>query len=160
MGGYISRHVPAGGPSQPIQSIVPVDAKGVKMDPVPQFIQFQPPAQVLAGATGLVTYTVDVRDFICTHLGFTSQGVGVPVVGMVFNLQVTDVGASRTFQPFFWNSTAALGTNPATSDHGPLELPVPWRFSAKTTVRVEFQNTGTLACTPTVVLIGYLDKMG
>lgn len=160
MGRYDSRHMAAGGPSQPTQRIVPVDAKGVPMAPVPQFIQFQPAAQVLAGATGLVTYTVDVRDFICTHVGYTSQGVGFPALGMVFNLQITDVGASRTFQPFFWNTTAALGTNPATSDHGPLELPVPWRFAAKTTVRVEFQNTGALACTPTVVLIGYLDKMG
>ena len=140
--------------------LTPVDQKGVPMDFVPQIIEFEPAAPVAANATGLVLYTVDVRDFHCTHIGFTSQGVGVPAMGMVFRLQITDVGASRTFQPFPWNTTAAIGTNPATSDHGPLELPVEWIFQAKTAIRIEFNNIGTLACLPTVVLIGYLGKLG
>lgn len=142
------------------QPLTPVDQKGVQMDPVPQLIEFEPAAAVAAGAVALVLYTVDVRDFHCTHIGFTSAGVGVPAMGMVFRLQITDVGASRTFQPVPWNATAALGTNPATSDHGPLELPVEWIFQAKTAIRVEFTNIGTLACLPTVVLIGYLGKLG
>lgn len=156
MGAY-SRHV-AG--VRAGQAITPVDQKGVELADVPQIIEFEPVAQVAAGATAMVQYTIDVRDFHCTHIGFTSQGVGFPAVGQVFKIGVTDVGASRTFQPHFWNATSTLGTNPATSDHGPLELPVQWVFASKTTVRVEFQNRGTLACTPNLVLIGYLSRMG
>lgn len=136
-----------------------IQARQVKYASIPYFIQVQPAANVPAGSTVQVEYTVGVRDFICTNLGFTSSPVGVPAQGQVFNLGLEDVGMSRQFQPDRWNTTAVFGSNPALSDQPAFLMPVPWPFKAHTTIRIEFENIGTLACLPTLVLVGYLGQM-
>ena len=74
--------------------IQPVDQKGVKLQTVPQFIEIEPAANVVAGSSSRVLYTVGVRDFVLTHIGFTADGVGFPVRGMPFKVAIEDIGAS------------------------------------------------------------------
>lgn len=138
----------------------PVDPKGVPLERVPYFLQIQPAAQVAAGAIVQVIYTVGVRDFVATKIGFTSEPVGFPASGQQFEVAIRDIGTSIDFEPHRWNITPVVGTNPGDSDCAPLDLPVEWRFFARTSIRVEFENIGALACTPTLVFIGYLDKLG
>ena len=136
-----------------------IPANRVKYASIPYFIMVQPAALVPAGTTVQVEYTVGVRNFICTNLGFTSSPVGVPAQGQVFNLGLEDVGMSRQFQPDRWNTTAVFGSNPALQDKPAFPLPVAWTCRAHTTIRIEFENIGTLACLPTLVLVGYLGQM-
>jgi len=127
---------------------------------VPYFINIEPLLAVAAGVTSVVQFSVGVKDFIWTDLGFTSAPVGLPAAGQPFKLGMQDIGKSRDFQPAVrWHLTAAIGTNPGVADATPLKLPVPWKFSAKTTISVTFENIGTLACLPTLVLIGFLDQI-
>lgn len=146
--------------NQGLPQMTPVDRKGVALEPVPQFIEFEPPAAIAAAATGQVVYTVGVRDFVCTHIGFTSQPVGLPLAGQRFKISIRDIGSNTSFEPHRWNTTSALGRPTATGALQPFALPKEWRFLAKTSIRVEFENVGALACTPNLVLIGYLDAMG
>lgn len=126
---------------------------------IPYFINIEPLAVVPAGSTVQVEYTVGVRNFICTNIGFTSSPVGFPAAGQNFKLGIEDVGMSRQFQPDRWNMAAVFGVNPALADQPAFKLPVNWPFRAHTTIRVEFENIGTLACLPTMVLTGYLGQM-
>ena len=136
-----------------------IPANQVKYASIPYFVNIEPLAVVPAGSTVQVEYTVGVRNFIVTSIGFTSSPVGLPAAGQVFKLGIEDVGMSRQFQPDRWNMTAVFGSNPAVSDQPAFELPVPWPFRAHTTIRTEFENIGTLACLPTLVLVGYLGQM-
>lgn len=145
--------------NQGLPAMTPVDRKGVPVEPVPQFIEFEP-AAIAPAATGQVVYTVGVRDFVCTQIGFTSQPVGLPLAGQRFKLSIRDIGSSTSFEPFRWNATTALGANVGIGMTQPFQLPVKWRFLAKTSIRVEFENIGTLPCIPNLVLTGYLDAMG
>ena len=147
------------GISQGLPSMTPVDRKGVPLAKVPQFIEFEPPAAVAAGATGQVIYTVGVRNFICTHLGFTSAPVGVPLADQRFKISIRDIGSNTSFEPHRWNTTSALGRNQGIGDVKPFRLSVEWEFQAKTSIRVEFENIGTLPCMPNLCMIGYLDAM-
>lgn len=138
--------------------ITPLDTKFAARERVPYFIHIEPTAQVAAGALVTVTYTVGPRDFVVTHIGWTSEGVAFPSgAGMPFKLNIQDVGASTYFAPFRWLARAAFGNNPNTSDNSAFELPVEWRFKAQTSIIVEFENIGAINCTPYLVLVGYLD---
>ncbi len=131
----------------------------VKYATVPYFIQIEPAAVVAAGVTQEENYTVSVRDFICTHLGFITTLVGVPPAAQVFDISIEDVGMSRTWQPHRWSTAAVIGNDSGVSTRSAFELPAKWKFEARTTIRVEFENRGTLACLPTLVLVGYLGQM-
>jgi hypothetical protein len=92
----------------------------------PWFINLEPAAAVAAGATGQVDYTQGFMDFVCLQIGFTSESVGFP------------------------------GGNFGVADNNARDLPVPWVFMEKTTIRAIFGNRAALACLPTLLLIGYL----
>lgn len=132
--------------------ITPVDARGVPRNEVPYWINIEPPAAVAAGGTTVVPEAIGPRDFVWTHVAFRSQEVGVPPVEQPFKVLMTDIGDSTIFGARRWNVRAAIGVN-----KDAFELPKPWRFRAKTTLQVEFENTGGLAAIPTLVLHGYLD---
>ncbi len=138
--------------------LVPIDPKGVPRAPVPYYIEIEPAGQVAAGANVVVRYTVGPRDFVCTGFGFTSQQVGVPAAGMLFKLGIVDIGASIRFQPHRFHATPVTGANPGFGDQPSVEFPgkLTWTFTSLTTVEVEFENIGALACLPTLVLIGFL----
>jgi hypothetical protein len=137
--------------------ITPIDPRGVPRAKVPYFIDIEPAAQVAAGATVTVTYTLGPRNFTCTHLGWTTQGVGFPAAGVDFKINVLDVGMSTFWAPFRWLPRAIGGNNPATSDNAAFELGASWTFQHGTSIQVEFENIGALNCLPYVVLHGYLD---
>ncbi len=146
--------MPQGGRPQ----ITPIDPKGVARANVPYFIEIEPAAAVAAGANVVVRYTVGPRDFVMKKFGFTSSLVGVPPTGQFFKIGITDIGASIRFQPFRFHVTPITGANPGTGDQPAVELPeeAPWTFTAQTTIEVEFENIGAIACLPTLVLSGYL----
>jgi len=137
--------------------MTPIDQAGVARAKVPYFIQIQPVAAVAALAMVTVTYNLGPRDFWWTHLGFTTDAVGFPAAGMDFRINIEDVGLSQFFAPFRFLPRAVTGNNPATSDNPSFELPAPWKFYAQTSIIVEFENIGALNCTPTLVLVGYLE---
>lgn len=141
------------------RNLTPVDPKGVPRANVPYFIEMEPPAQVAAGATVVVRFTIGPRNFKCTGFGFTSQNVGFPLAGQLFRLGIVDIGASIRFQPHRWHATPITGSVPGVDDRPYVDFPgkVEWTFAAQTTVEVEFENIGALACTPTLVLAGYLE---
>lgn len=143
-------------PTMPI--VTPIDSKGLVRSLVPYFIHIEPIAQVAAGATAIVNYTQGPRDFILTHIGWSSEGVAWPSgAGMPFKINIQDIGASIFFAPFRFLLRAVTGNNPNTSDNPAFELPVQWRFQAQTTISVELENFGAIACTPYIVLCGYLE---
>ena len=138
--------------------VQPISSKGVPRANVPYFIEIEPPAVVAAGATVTVLYTVGPRDFVCIGLGFTSSPVGIPPVGQYFKIGILDIGSSIRFQPHRWHVTPVIGTNPTTSDKDYVEFPdeARWTFEKQTTISVEFENIGAIACLPTLVMVGYL----
>lgn len=145
--------------NQGMPQMTPVDRKGVELAKVPQFVEIEPGAAVAAAAVAQVVYNVGVRDFVCTHLGFTSTPVGLPLAGQRFKISIRDIGSSTSFEPFRWNTTSALGRNEGVGDVAPFKLPVSWTFQARTSIRIDFENIGALACLPNLCLIGYLDIM-
>jgi hypothetical protein len=116
----------------------------------------EPAAAVAAGATGQVDYTQGFMDFVCLQIGFTSESVGFPATAGRFTLQIQDIQASKNFQPLAWDVTAFIGGNFGVADNNARDLPVPWVFMEKTTIRAIFGNRAALACLPTLLLIGYL----
>jgi hypothetical protein len=140
-----------------VPRITPVDTKGVPRAALPQFIQIEPPAAVAAGATVNVRYTVGPRNFVSTGMGYTSQPVGIPAAGQRFRINIQDVGGSVFFAPVRFLARPVFGCDEGTSDKSYIDLPAPWRFEANTTINVEFENIGLIACIPTLVLIGYLE---
>jgi len=125
---------------------------------VPYLIEIEPPAQVAAGANAVVRQVVGPRDFVCTGFGFTSQPVGIPPAGQYFKISIEDIGGSTRFQPHRFHVTPVIGTNPGVGDQSPFEFPkeARWTFTSFTTIECVFENIGALACTPTLVLLGYL----
>lgn len=138
--------------------ITPIDERGVPRADVPYVIYIEPPAQVAAGQTATVIYTIaEARTFIWTHLGFSSEAVGVPAAGQPFKVLLQDLGMSQRFGAQRWLMRPLIGSNPALSDSPALELPKSWRFEPRTSIQAEFENFGVLACTPYLILLGYLD---
>lgn len=138
--------------------VQPISSKGVPRANVPYLIEIEPPAVVAAGATVTVNYTVGPRDFVCKGMGFTASAVGIPPAGQYFKIGILDIGSSIRFQPHRWHVTAFTGVNPAAADKEWTEWPeeAPWIFEHQTTISVEFENIGAIACLPTLVLVGYL----
>ena len=135
-----------------------IDPQGIPRAEVPYFILVDPAAAVAAAATAVVNMTMPPRDFVWTHMGFTSADVGIPAAGPDFRIRMRDVGASIDFTPGNrFRIRAITGTNAGTSDKGAFELSKPWRFKALTTLMAEFENLGGIASTPHLVLHGYLD---
>ncbi len=123
---------------------------------VPQFVPFEPAAAVAALATGIVDQVIAWADFVVTRIGFTSTTVGFPAAAGRWRIQIQDVGASRQFQPAAWNITALIGTNSGFADSPAVDLPTPWVFLEKTTVRVTFEDISGFGGTPHLLLVGYL----
>jgi len=126
------------------------------MERIPYFLPFEPAAAIAALQTGQVDQVVSYKDFVCVQMGFTSPTVGFPAAPGRWNVQIQDIGGSTNFQPQGFNITAAIGTNAGMSDSAAVDMPVPWVFMEKTTVRVTFQELAGFANTPHLVLIGYL----
>lgn len=149
----MGRTIPGGLPQQPI---FPISAKDAAMERVPYFIPFEPLVAIAASATGQVDQTVAAQDFVCTKLGFTSPTVGFPATPGRWKVQIQDIGGSRNFQPEGFDLTAVIGGNAGVSDSPATELPVPWVFLEKTTIRVTFEELTGFANLPHLVLVGYL----
>ena len=130
--------------------LFPISAKDAAMERVPQFIPFEPAAAIVANGTGQVDQIISWQDFVCTKIGFTSPTVGFPAAPGRWSVQIQDIGASRLFQPAAWDVTALIGGNTGTSDSAAVEMPVPWIFLEKTTIRITF---GELICFDQYVLI-------
>lgn len=128
----------------------------LKREYVPYFIQVRPTAVIAAAATATVVINVGPRDFVWTHLGWTSDPVGLPATGMPFRLGIRDVTASINFSNARFDLIPVTGTNPGTGDNNAFELPVKWNFAAQSSISIELENIGAIADTPTVVLVGYL----
>lgn len=147
-------NIPGGGGTH--QTVYPIDFKTASMERVPYFLPFQPAAAIAALQTDTVDQVISAYDFVCTKVGFTSETVGFPAASGRWNVQIRDIGAQKDFQPEGWNVTAAIGANTGVSDSSPIDLPVPWVFLEKTTVRVTFQELTGFANTPSLVLLGFL----
>ena len=144
--------VPGGGN----QVLYPVSEKDAALMHVPWFLPFEPNIPIGALATGIVDQVVSWRDFVCTKIGFTSETVGFPAMAGRWKVQVQDVGASRSFQQEAWNITALIGTNSGFADAPAVNLPTPWPFLEKTTIRVTFEDLSTFGGIPHLLLVGYL----
>jgi len=134
----------------------PLSEKDAAQARQPWFVEFEPGAAVAGGAASQVDYTQGWRDFVATHIGFTSETIGFPATAGRFKVQIQDIQASASFQPAAWNITSLIGGNFGVSDSGAVEIPVPWVFLEKTTIRITFNNITALACLPNLLLYGYL----
>ena len=123
---------------------------------VPYFYTIRPGATVAAGAITTINLVVGVRDFIWTHLAWTSSVVGLPAAGMDFRVLIRDVSAQTAFSDFRFNMRPVTGNHAEISDNPMTELSWPWRFIRQTTISAEFENIGTLASIPELVLHGFL----
>jgi len=152
MGGFRQPVVPGAGR----EIMYPISQKDAQMMRVPWFLPFEPAVPIGALATGIVDQIVAWNDFVCTKIGFTSETVGFPATAGRWKVQMQDIGASQTFQPEGFNITALIGTNSGFSDSAAVDLPVPWPFMEKTTIRVTFEELAGFASIPHLLLIGYL----
>lgn len=144
-------------PGMPTQTVYPISDKDAAMERVPWFQPFEPPAQIAGGATGNVDAVISWMDFVATKIGFTSETVGFPAAPGRWKIQIQDIGASKSFQPEGFDITALIGGNMGISNNPPVDLPVPWIFLEKTTIRVTFENLDpAIACLPHLLLIGFL----
>ncbi len=134
----------------------PMTEKDAALERVPQFLPFEPAANIAALATGQVDQIVSWMDFVATRIGFTSPTVGFPAMPGRWKVQIQDIGASRQFQPEGFNITALVGANTGVSDSAAVDLPVPWVFLEKTTVRITFQELTGFDNLPHLLLAGYL----
>lgn len=138
------------------QTIYPIAEKDAALMRVPQFLAFEPAAAIGVFATGIVDQVVSWMDFVATRIGFTSTTVGFPAMAGRWKVQIQDVGASRMFQQEAFNVTALIGTNSGFADSPAVDLPTPWPFIEKTTIRVTFEDVSGFGGTPHLLLIGYL----
>lgn len=144
------------GPGGLLQTVYPISEKDAALMHVPHFLPFEPPAAIGALATGVVDRVISWMDFVCTRIGFTSETVGFPATAGRWKVQIQDIGASRNFQQEAWNITALIGTNSGFADSPAVDLPVPWPFLEKTTIRVTFEDLTGLGGIPHLLLVGYL----
>lgn len=133
------------------------DPKDAALERQPFFIPFEPGVAVAGGATVTVDFTQPYRDFVWTGFGLTSGTLGFPAAPGRWRISIEDVGAQRVFQPANFDATAVIGGNFGISDNSFAELPVPWVFMEKTTIRVQFENRDpVIANLPSLVMVGYL----
>ena len=138
------------------QTIYPISEKDAALMHVPHFLPFEPPAAIGALATGIVDKVISWMDFVCTRIGFTSETVGFPAMAGRWKIQIQDIGASRNFQQEAWTITALIGCNSGFADSAAVDLPVPWPFLEKTTIRVTFEDISGFGGIPHLLLVGYL----
>ncbi len=143
-------------PGIPPITAYPISEKDAAMMRVPQFLPFEPTPAIAAFATDIVDLVVSWQDFVVTRVGFTSTTVGFPASAGRWKVQIHDVGASRQFQPAAWNITALIGSNSGFADSAAVDLPTPWVFLEKTTIRVTFEDISGFGGTPHLLLVGYL----
>lgn len=124
---------------------------------VPWTLQFRPDADIAVGATWVDTYTIPWRDFVIEYIGFTGPQEGFPAGPSHWNIGLEDVGKSRSWQPHLFNTTALIGGNHGSSDVSAFKMSTPWTVNEKGTLRVQIQNDGAFAGSPTMVLHGYLN---
>jgi len=142
-----------GGVGQPLY---PISEKDAALMHIPYFLPFEPDAAIATRATGIVDHVVAWKDFVCTKIGFTSETVGFPATAGLWKVQLQDVRASRSFQPEAFNITALVGTNSGFADSAAVDMPTPWPFIEKTTIRVTFESIDNFGGIPHLLLIGYL----
>ncbi len=145
-----------GAPGAPGQAIYPITERDAVMAHVPHFLPFEPAVPIGALATGIVDQIISWQDFVCTKIGFTSTTVGFPATAGRWKVQIQDIGASRNFQQEAWNITALVGANSGVSDSAAVDIPVPWVFLEKTTIRVTLEDLTGLGGIPHLLLVGYL----
>ncbi len=133
-----------------------IDEKDAALMRIPQFMPFEPDVPIGSLASAFVDQTISFQDFVCTKVGFTSGTVGFPAAAGRWKVQIEDIGASRNFQPNAWNVTGLIGTNSGFADAAAVELPSPWVFLRKTTIRVTYENIDGFGGTPELLLVGYL----
>ena len=144
-------------PGTPTQTVYPISDKDAAMERRPWFLPFEPLVAVLGGATQVEDRIVAWNDFVCTRIGFTSGTLGFPAAPGRWRVQIQDIQASVSFQPEAFDITALIGGNHGISDNPPVDLPVPWVFLEKTTIRVTFENRDpAIPNMPSLLLIGYL----
>jgi len=128
----------------------------IKRTYVPYFYTIRPVAVVAAGAISTVNLVVGVRDFIWSHICWTSSVVGLPAQGQDFRIMIRDISANQAFMDFRANIRAITGTHAQIADQPMQELSYYWRFIKQTTISVEFENIGTIPDLPELVLHGFL----
>lgn len=138
------------------QTVYPISEKDAALMHIPYFLPFEPDAVIPTRATGIVDHVVAWNDFVCTKIGFTSETVGFPATAGLWKVQIQDVRASRSFQPEAFNITALIGANSGVSDSPAADMPTPWPFLEKTTIRVTFESIDNFGGIPHLLLIGYL----
>ena len=138
-----------------------VETRELQLRKQPYFYVFIPLVAVPAGATANVQQTISTdRDFMWTHIGWTTDAVFVPVfwlppVGVPFRVLIHDVNAQKMFSNERMDLTTITGGNPQWNDKCMFELPCEWRFVFNTSIRVEFFNDGPVPATPKLTLGGY-----
>lgn len=137
--------------------VMPIDPRQVGHAEVPYLLNFEPAAVVAAAATVTVTIVMGPRDFMCTHIGFSTTEVGLPARQQRFKLNVRDMGDSIVWAParFLINAVVGSGGN---TEKNLQKLSKPWRFRRGTSIVVELENVGAIACLPSFVMHGYLTK--
>lgn len=127
----------------------------------PYFYVFRPLVAIAAGATAIIQKNVAYRDFIWTHIGWTTDATFAPAaffpnVGVPFRVNIRDIHSQKFFSDERVDLQTITGGNPQWNDKAMFELARPWRFVMNTTIWVEFENAGLVASTPRVTLGGYL----
>lgn len=136
---------------------IQVEEKDLVTKRIPWMLQFEPDADIAVGSTWVDTFTIPFMDFVIEYIGFTGPPEGFPAGPSHWNIGIEDVGQSRTWQPHLWSTTALIGGNHGLSDSPAFKMSVSWRVNEKGVLRVQIQNDGAFAGTPTLVLHGYLD---
>lgn len=140
------------------QGLIPIESEAsVAVARVPYFVDFTPDADIAAGATVEVNYVHGYRNFIVTEIGATGPSIGLVAGPCRFKISISDLGASRNFQPHRWDATAWVGGNFGTGDNASRKMPVPWRVLEKHTIQIVIENISAIAFTPTILLSGYLE---
>ncbi len=143
-------------PGGPVQTVYPISEKDAALMHIPHFLPFEPQVAIGPLASGIVDQVISWMDFVCTRIGFTSETVGFPAAAGRWKVQIQDIGASRQFQQNAWNITALIGCNSGFADSAAVDLPVPWPFLEKTTIRITFEDISGFGGIPHLLLIGYL----
>lgn len=117
---------------------------------------FRPAAPIGAGAQGQVSVTNGPRRMIITHIGFTSAPVGIPASGPPFQIFIQDVSRQSFWSNVPFNILPLTGQNPFINDGPAFQLPMPYTWLENGQYLITFTNVGTLASTPELQLIGFL----
>jgi len=146
--------------NQPIE-----ESQITNRDKLPYFVPFTPPGPVTTIAPGAVSIPLDwkasPRDFVCTHISWTSTLQGIPRHIEPFRVSIEDVSAMKSLTNGRVDLSAITGVGIDTTEYnGMFLLSEPWRFKNGTVIRVVLENRGCHAATPTFLMHGYFDTKG